>query len=195
MEITLQFTPVTEDRWADFERLFEPNGAYGGCWCTALRLPHSARKAMSAAGNKAFIRTRIGLGPPPGILGYFEGAPVAWVQVGPRHDIPQFNSPRTVARPLEEREATDPKIWALSCLFMQSKLRGRGLSHQLVSGAVAFARASGARYLDACPIDHAKQPKSVALWVGPTSVFEAAGFEVLARRKDSRPLMRLDLGQ
>lgn len=193
MEITLQFSPVTEERWADFERLFGPNGAYGGCWCTALRLPHAARSAMSAEERKAFIKARIAAGPPPGILGYLDGAPVAWVQVGPRYDVPQFNSPRTVARPLADSEASDPAIWALSCLFMQSKLRGKGLSHQLLRAAIDHARAGGARYLDACSIDHAKQPKSVALWVGPTAVFEAAGFDAVARRKDGRPLMRLDL--
>ncbi len=193
MEITLQFSPVTADSWADFEQLFGPNGAYGGCWCTALRLPHSVRTAMPARERRAFIKARIDTAPSPGILGYFEGTPVAWVQVGPRQDVPQFNSPRTVARPLEDREATDPTIWALSCLFMQSKLRGRGLSHQLVRAAIDHARAGGARHLDACPIDRAKQSKSVALWVGATTVFEAAGFDVVARRKDGRPLMRLDL--
>ncbi|MCY1231255.1 hypothetical protein D9M72_436970 [compost metagenome] len=76
---------------------------------------------------------------------------------------------------------------------MQSKLRGRGLSHQIVRAAIDHARAGGARYLDACPIDRAKQSKSVALWVGATTVFEAAGFDIVARRKDGRPLMRLDL--
>jgi len=148
---------------------------------------------MPARERKAFIKARIDTAPSPGILGYFEGTPVAWVQVGPRQDVPQFNSPRTVARPLEDREATDPTIWALSCLFMQSKLRGRGLSHQIVRAAIDHARAGGARYLDACPIDRAKQSKSVALWVGATTVFEAAGFDIVARRKDGRPLMRLDL--
>jgi GNAT superfamily N-acetyltransferase len=136
---------------------------------------------------------RIAAGPPPGILGYMEGEPVAWVQVGPRHDVPQFNSPRTVSRPEDEADAHDPSVWAVSCLFLLPKLRGKGISHRLIDAAIAHARGEGARYLDACPIDHSKQSKSVVLCVGSTAIFDAAGFEILTRRKDGRPLMRLDL--
>ncbi|MBW8790869.1 MAG: GNAT family N-acetyltransferase, partial [Rhizobium leguminosarum] len=50
-----------------------------------------------------------------------------------------------------------------------------------------------ARMLEACPIDHVKQSKSVTLCVGSTAVFEVAGFETVAPRKDGRPLMLLEL--
>ena len=30
---TLEFHPLTIERWGDFEKLFGPRGAYGGCWC------------------------------------------------------------------------------------------------------------------------------------------------------------------
>lgn len=195
MDIALHFAPVTADRWPDFEKLFGPQGAFCGCWCVALRLPHAIRTKMTAAERKDVIMQRIAAGPPPGILGYREGEPVAWVQVGPRSDVPQFNSPRTVSRPLEESEAEDASVWALSCFFLASSLRGKGLSHPMLGAAIDHARAGGARYLDACPIDHAKQSKSVVLCIGSTSIFDAAGFETVARRKDGRPLMRLDLRQ
>lgn len=51
----------------------------------------------------------------------------------------------------------------------------------------------GARFVEACPIDHVKQSKSVTLCIGSTAIFDAAGFEVVERRKDGRPLMRLEL--
>ncbi|ARQ09745.1 GCN5-related N-acetyltransferase protein [Rhizobium etli] len=69
----------------------------------------------------------------------------------------------------------------------------RGLSHRLLAGAIDHARRQGARLLEACPIDHVKQSKSVTLCIGSTVVFEAAGFETVAMRKDGRPLMRLEL--
>ncbi|AUX75931.1 GCN5-related N-acetyltransferase protein [Sinorhizobium fredii] len=150
---------------------------------------------MSADDRKAYIRERIEAGPPPGILGYCEGRPVAWIQVGPRQDVPQFNSPRTCSRPLEEREAEDASVWAVSCFFLASPLRGKGLSHHMLSAAIDHARASGAHYLDACPIGHTKRPKSVGLYIGSTAIFDAAGFETVACRKDGRPLMRLDFRQ
>ncbi|MDK1376200.1 MULTISPECIES: GNAT family N-acetyltransferase [unclassified Sinorhizobium] len=195
MDITLEFEPVTARRWPDFEQLFGRQGAFCGCWCVALRLPHAIRTRMSSDERKGFIKDRIATGPPPGILGYYEGAPVAWVQVGPRHDVPQFNSPRTVSRPLDDHEAEDPSVWALSCLFLLPRLRGNGLSHCLLGAAIDHARAGHARFLDACPIDDAKQSKSATLCIGSTAIFDGAGFETVARRKDGRPLMRLDLSR
>ncbi|MFS8148039.1 N-acetyltransferase family protein [Rhizobium sp. BR 249] len=193
MDNELRFKPVTRERWDDFEILFGPQGAFCNCWCVALRLPHAVRTEMSAEERKTHMRERIESGPPPGILCYADGAPAAWVQVGPRYDVPQFNSPRTVSRPLEEGDAHDPSVWAVSCFFLLPKLRGRGLSHRLLAGAIEQARRHGARLLEACPIDHVKQSKSVTLCIGSTAIFDAAGFETVARRKDGRPLMRLEL--
>jgi GNAT superfamily N-acetyltransferase len=193
LDFDLRFEPVTAERWDDFETLFGPRGAFYDCWCVALRLPHAVRAKLTPGARKEHIRHRISAGPPPGILGYREGEPVAWVQVGPRYDVPQFNSPRTVSRPLNDSEVVDPKVWAVSCFFMTAKLRGQGLSHRLLDGAIAYARKSGARILDGCPIDQVKESKSVTLCIGSTSIFGAAGFEVIERRKDGRPLMRLEL--
>jgi GNAT superfamily N-acetyltransferase len=185
--------PLTSDRWPDFERLFGPKGACCGCWCTSFRLSADIRKNMDGDGRKAFMQARVLEGPPPGILGYLDDVPAAWVQVGARADVPRWNSPTTVSRPLETGDADDPGVWAISCFFAASKFRGRGLSHMMLAQAIAFASSHGARKLEACPIDHAKQSKSVGLNVGPTRIFAAAGFAEVARRKDGRPLMRLAL--
>jgi predicted GNAT family acetyltransferase len=187
----LSVQALTPERWDDFEALFGPSGACYGCWCTHFRIPTSQRKTMDGAAKKEFIRERISLGPPPGLLGYLEGQPVAWVQVGPRAELPQWNSEKTVSRPLDPADAEDHSVWAVSCFFMNSKDRGKGYSHRMLSEAVNFARASGARLLEGCPIERTKQSKSVGLYVGSQRIFEAAGFSEVAKRKDGRPLMRL----
>jgi predicted GNAT family acetyltransferase len=186
--------PLTADRWADFETVFGPQGACYGCWCTHLRIPSAERKLMDGDAKKAFMHARVDAGAPPGILGYLDGNPVAWVQVGPRADVPNWNSQKTVSRPLDEADAADDRIWAVSCFFLVSRQRGKGLSHRMLSEAIVFAERNGARLLEACPIDRTKQSKSVSLCVGSTRIFEAAGFSEVARRKDGRPLMRLVLG-
>lgn len=187
-----QSLPLTADRWPDFERLFGPQGACYGCWCTYFRVPTSQRKFMDGDAKKAFMNDRVERGPPPGILGYLQGVPVAWAQVGPRSELPQWNSPKTVSRPLNPVDADDPSIWAMSCFFIASKERGKGLSHRMLSEAIVFAGQHGARLIEACPIDRTKQSKSVGLYVGSTRIFQAAGFSEIAR-KDGRPLMRLQL--
>jgi len=188
-----QAMPLTADRWADFETLFGPQGACYGCWCTHFRIPAAERKLLDGDAKKAFMHARVEMGPPPGMLGYLAGVPVGWVQVGPRSDVPNWNSPKTVSRPTDGADAADEAIWAVSCFFIASRQRGKGISHRMLSEAVAFAGRNGARMIEACPIDRTKQSKSVGLYVGSTRIFEAAGFSEIARRKDGRPLMRLAL--
>jgi predicted GNAT family acetyltransferase len=92
-----------------------------------------------------------------------------------------------------EADESDPGVWAVSCFFTALKRRGNGYSHPMLAAAIAFARAGGARVLEACPMDQAKRSKSIGLFVGSTRVFEAAGFDKMAERKEGRPLMRLVL--
>ncbi|HEU0222338.1 MAG TPA: GNAT family N-acetyltransferase [Paracoccaceae bacterium] len=191
MEIAV--VPLTPERWPDFEALFGPNGACAGCWCTYFRMRPKERQAGDAAARRAFIRERIAAGPPPGMLAYAGPEAVGWLQIGPRADVPEWNNRGRASAPLEDGPAEDPSVWAASCFFARAKVRGQGLSHRLLAGGIAFARAAGARLLEACPMDRAKQAKSVGLYVGSTAVFLRAGFREVARRKPGRPLMRLEL--
>jgi predicted GNAT family acetyltransferase len=187
----LRIEPLTPERWSDFETLFGPQGACYGCWCTAFRLEPKVRQALSNEEKKAVMRSRVEAGPPPGLLGFDGDVAVSWVQVGPRHDVPRWNTDRTASRPLDPEDVNDPAVWSMSCFFTTAKRRGQGYSHPMVAGAIAYAREQGARILEACPMDQAKRSKSIGLFVGSTRVFEAAGFEKVAERKAGRPLMRL----
>ncbi|HLP68437.1 MAG TPA: GNAT family N-acetyltransferase [Rhizobium sp.] len=185
--------PLTADRWGDFEAVMGPRGACYDCWCTYFRLVPAERKSFAGSEKKNFMHRRVSAGPAPGVIGYLGDRPVGWVQVGPRADVPNWNSPRTVSRPLVEADASDPTVWAVSCFFIVSKERGKGLSHKMLGAAVAHARSAAARVIDACPIERTKQSKSVGLYVGSRRIFEAAGFAEVESRKEGRPLMRLVL--
>lgn len=189
----LDVLPLTAERWDDFAALFGKQGACYGCWCSYFRLAPKLRKANSSLDNKAHMHARILAGPPPGLLGYADGEAVSWMQIGPRADVPQFNNAGRVSAPLEDAPVDDDSVWAISCFFTKSAMRGQGLSHAMVAAGVAHARENGARLLEACPMDQAKQAKSVGLFVGSTRVFEKAGFAQVALRKPGRPLMRFEL--
>src|SRR5262245_43585079 len=77
-------------------------------------------------------------------------------------------------------------------LFVHRDARRKGVSKALLEGGIAFARKSGARVLEACPIDGPSNAPS--LYVGEVGVFRRAGFREAARRRPNRPLMRLPLG-
>ncbi|MGB3831595.1 MAG: GNAT family N-acetyltransferase [Mesorhizobium sp.] len=185
--------PVTAELWPDFEDLFGKQGACYGCWCTHFRLPPAVRRQNDRESNKDHIRARIEAGPPPGLLAFEEGRAVGWMQVGPRADVPEWNNAGRGSAPADPADAADPGVWAISCFFIRSKARGKGLSHRLVADGIAFARENGARLLEACPMDLSRDSRSVGLFVGSSRVFEKAGFERLVERKAGRPLMRLVL--
>jgi predicted GNAT family acetyltransferase len=104
--------------------------------------------------------------------------------------VPEWNNAGRGSAPVDPGHASDPQVWAISCFFLRPKARGRGLTHRLVEGGLAFARENGARFVEACPMNLSKDSRSVGLFVGSTRVFEKAGFSTLAERKAGRPLMR-----
>jgi hypothetical protein len=63
----------------------------------------------------------------------------------------------------------------------------------MVSAGLDYAKANGARVVEACPMDQSKDSRSIGLFVGSTRVFEKAGFEPALVRKSGRPLMRFAL--
>jgi predicted GNAT family acetyltransferase len=185
--------PLTPDRWPDFEDLFGKQGACYGCWCTHFRLPPAVRRDNDRARNKDHIHARIMAGPPPGLLAYAEGRAVGWMQIGPRADVPEWNNAGRVSAPVEPGDAADPAVWAISCFFLRSSMRGKGVTHRMVSAGLDYAKANGARVVEACPMDQSKDSRSIGLFVGSTRVFEKAGFEPALVRKSGRPLMRFAL--
>ncbi len=191
--MSIEIHHLTPDLWPQFEDLFGKQGACYGCWCTHFRLPPAERRSGSRQSNKDHIRTRIEAGPPPGLLVLEDGVANGWMQIGPRADVPEWNNKGRGSAPVDATDADDPAVWALSCFFIRTKARGQGLTHRLVAGGIDFARSSGARMIEACPIDLSRDSRSVGLFVGSSRVFEQAGFQRLVERKAGRPLMRLIL--
>ncbi len=184
--------PLTPERWPAFEDLFGRQGACYGCWCVHFRLPPAARRVNDREANKAFMKRRIEDGPPPGLLAFEGDRAVGWMQIGPRADVPEWNNKGRASAPLDV-DAADAAAWAISCFFLRSSARGKGLTHRLVEAGLDFARQNGARLVEACPIRRSKDSRSIGLFVGSVRVFEKAGFETVAERKEGRPLMRYAL--
>lgn len=188
--MTLEIYPATAEFWPSLETLFGRQGACYGCWCSYFRIEPKLREFLSKEERKQLLRQTIEGSFPPGLIAFDAGLPVGWVQVTPRSHVPRWNTSRTVSRPLEGDDPSDPSLWAISCFFVSSKARGRGLSHDLLKAAVSHARDRGARVVEACPIEKAKHSKSAGLFVGSAAIFARAGFDVVAERKPGRPLMR-----
>jgi predicted GNAT family acetyltransferase len=185
--------PLTPDLWPAFERLFGKNGACMGCWCMYWRLPRKEYDAARGDAAKGMMKRRVKAGPPPGVLAFMGEEAVGWLQIGPRADAPQWNTPRRVSAPLEPDDAEDEGVWAATCFFVKPGMRKQGVTDALLEGGIDFARGSGARVIEACPTEATGRMDSVSLYVGHAGVFRRAKFKEIARRKHNRPLMRLAL--
>lgn len=192
-EAGLKVVPLTPERWPDLEDLFGPKGPCYGCWCNHFRMPQKQRMPLLGEGARLLFEERVRKGPPPGVLAFEGDMPVGWLQVGPRAHIPEWNNPRRASTPLPDAPAEDERNWAASCFFVRKGFRGKGVTADLLDGAISFARDSGAQLLEAAPMDHEFKRSSEGLYVGAERVFLRAGFSEVARQKEGRPLMRLVL--
>ena len=59
------------------------------------------------------------------------------------------------------------------------------------SSAIAHAKRHGATLLEAYPVDKPDRSNDDSMWFGAKSMYDAAGFEEVARRKPNRPVVRI----
>lgn len=180
--------PLTPDRWPDLERLFGAKGAVGGCWCMYWRMKHREYEQLKGAGNRAAFQDLVNSGQVPGLLAYAGQEPVGWCSFGPRREFARLDSSRILA------SVDEQPVWSVICFFIHRNHRRGGLSLQLLHAAADYARTQGAAILEGYPVEpQSGSMPTVFAFTGMASTFRKAGFQEVARRSESRPIMRLNL--
>lgn len=183
--MALEIHAATPDRWGDIEQLFGPRGQQGGCWCMWNRQTSREFDDHKGDQNKAAFRALVDANPPPGLLAYADGVPVGWVAVAPRHEYPRLQRSR-VTKPVDDME-----VWAITCFVIARHVRGTGVATALLGAAVEFAQSHDAIAVEGYPVEpRADHMPEIYAWMGLASMFERFGFEEVARRSETRPLMR-----
>lgn len=182
-----QYRPLTAERWSDFEKLFGPRGAYGGCWCMWWRLTRSQFELRQGKGNRQAMKRLVSSGEVPGILLYDGAEAVGWCSVAPRETFGSLNrSP--VLKPVDERP-----VWSLVCLYVARDRRDQGLMRALIQASIRYVREQGGRILEAYPtIPLAGRLPPVSSYMGVPSVFAEAGFVEVSRPSRTRMIMRYE---
>ena len=191
----LALKPLTPPLWEDFESVFRAPGCSvaRGCWCMFYRrsgeAPKPPRGVTRAEANRRAMKALVDAGEVTGLIGYRDGAPVGWVSLGPRARYARLERSPVM------RAVDDKPVWSVICFVVPSEHRRQGVARGLLAGAIGYARRKGVRLLEAYPVDRRGPTRDDSLWFGTRRMFEDAGFEVVARRKPGRPVMRKAIRQ
>ncbi len=184
----LTIHPLTPDRWDDLVTLFGEKGGTGGCWCMYNRQTNAEYEAGKGAANRRSFEEIVASGRVPGLLAYAGEQPVGWVSIAPREEYARLARSR-VMKPVD-----DVPVWSITCFVIDKHHRGEGVATALLDAAVEYARDQGAVAVEGYPVEPRKDTMpAVFAWMGFASMFEKSGFEEIARRSDTRPLMRRTL--
>lgn len=181
----LAVRPLTDRNWADIEALFTSKGCSVAkwCWCVHYRF---ARAAMPKD-RKAALKKLTKADPPPGLIAYDGKEPIGWISLGPRAAFAKLATSPVM------KAVDDTPVWSIICFVVPPAHRGKGVAHELLKAAIAFARKRKVAMLEAYPIDKGERSNAMSMWFGAASMFRKAGFKEIARRKPTRPVMRLTL--
>ena len=187
MRLTVQ--PLTRDRWDDLVELFSrPGGSIvRGCWCMYYRKSGGSGGLGRGKANKRAMKALVDGGTVPGLIAYRDRRPVGWISLGPREDYARLERSRVMKR------VDEKPVWSIVCFFVDSKERGQGITRALLRDAIDYARSNGATLLEAYPIDKKARSHPDFMWFGAKSLYDHAGFHEVARRKETRPVVRRGL--
>ena len=191
--MTIEVRPATRSRFDDVATMLGPkNPASSVCWCLSHRLDSKTNRELVGPARGEYVRRLTGRRIAPGVLAYDDGEVVGWAAVAPRSELP-------FARSTKIPHVDDVAVWSVWCIRVRPGHRGKGIAHELLTGAVQYAASMGAPAVEGYPVDnHGEKVDLTMAYVGTRSLFEKAGFVKAANTTSvsggfPRVLMRLDL--
>jgi GNAT superfamily N-acetyltransferase len=150
-----------------------------------FRLTNREFEAGKGEANRSAMRKIVDAGRVPGILAYAGGEPIGWCSVAPREEFGKLARSR-ILKPVDDRP-----VWSIVCLFVAKEHRGRGVSTELIRAAVDYVAQQGGTTVEGYAVEPKKERMpDVFAYHGPSEAFARAGFQEVARRSPTRPIMR-----
>jgi len=191
--VSIEVRPANAARFDDVATMLGPkNPSSSVCWCLSHRIDAKTNQELVGPARGEYVRELCSREVAPGVLAYEGDDVVGWAAVAPRAELP-------FARSRKIPHVDDLPVWSVWCIRVRPGHRGKGISHALLDGAVAYARSHGAPAVEGYPVDNKGQKVDITMaYVGTRGVFERAGFTKAADTTSvsggiPRVLMRLDL--
>jgi GNAT superfamily N-acetyltransferase len=136
-------------------------------------------------GNKQAMKKLVWAGKPTGFLGFHEGRAIAWCAFAPRQDFSKLEKSRV------HKRIDDLPVWSIPCLFIARDFRKKGISGELLTALITYAKKKKIKTLEAYPVipTQGKLPDAFA-WIGFYKSFVRAGFEIADLKSKNRPMVR-----
>jgi GNAT superfamily N-acetyltransferase len=191
--VSIEVKPATRARFDDLAGMLGPkNPESSACWCLSHRLDSKTNRELVGPARGAYVLRLCSRKVAPGVLAYEGDEVVGWAAVAPRSELP-------FARSRKIPHVDQLPVWSVWCIRVRPGHRGRGISHALLDGAVAYARSQRAPAIEGYPVDNeGKKVELTMAYVGTRTLFEREGF-TKASETDAvsdgfpRVVMRLDL--
>ena len=82
-------------------------------------------------------------------------------------------------------------VWSIVCIFVAKEYRKQNVSTRLISAAVDYVKKQGGRIVEGYTVEPKKESMpNVFAYPGFYSAYVKAGFIEVARRSETRPIMR-----
>ncbi|HEU4513054.1 MAG TPA: GNAT family N-acetyltransferase, partial [Nocardioidaceae bacterium] len=173
--VSITVEPATAERFEDVATMLGPrNPEASVCWCLSHRLDSRTNRELVGPARGEYVKGLCSRDVAPGVLAYDDGEVVGWAAVAPRAELP-------FARSRKIPHVDELPVWSVWCIRVRPGHRGRGISHALLEGAVAYARTQGAPAVEGYPVDNQGRKVDLTMaYVGTRGLFERAGFAKVA---------------
>jgi GNAT superfamily N-acetyltransferase len=191
--VSIEVVPATAALFDDLALMLGPRNPYSSvCWCLSHRIDSKTNRELIGRARGEYVRKLTRRAVAPGVLAYEDAEVVGWAAVAPRSELPFERSAKIP-------HVDDLPVWSVWCIRVRPGHRGKGISHHLLTGAVAYARSKDAPAVEGYPVDNRGNKVDLTMaYVGTRKLFEDAGFTMAADTRAvsggfPRVLMRLEL--
>lgn len=190
---TITTERATISRWDDVQHSLTGGGDGRSCQCIWPVVSNKEWEATNVEQRRDMLHDEITAGPAPGLIAYVDGEAAGWIRIGPRTNQQRILRTRAIVGATEQ-PLDDDSVWAVTCFVVRREHRGTGLNTQLLEAGIDYARESGARLIEAYPVDTSEGThRSNDLFHGTLSTFLAQGFRQTGTLTGHRVLVTLTL--
>jgi ribosomal protein S18 acetylase RimI-like enzyme len=156
--------------WDAFAELMERNnGVFGGCWCIGFH----AEGAQRGLDRRAVKEERVRAGRSHAAVVFDDdGTAQGWCQYGRTDELPRIKHRREY-----DKDAPPNPDWRITCFYVDTKHRGRGIARAALGGALDQIAAAGGGLVEAISeVTAGRDTPGRFLFSATVELFEDFGF-------------------